>query len=444
MAAPHTSLAQARRRAAEAACALRPAAVQVPVVQAVGLICDAPVEALQPIPHAATSAMDGWAIRGPGPWRIVQADLPDVPGRPQALSPVTPRPALSSAEAVAVVTGSPIPAGATSVLRSEHGHLDRSPARDVQASDEQTSDVPGSDEPTGALLRADPTSGDTAAGQHIRPAGAEAAAGETLLRAGQRITPARAAMAAVAGHDQLRVCPPASVALICTGAEVITSGLPEPGQVRDAFEVSVPGAVGAMGGVMQTVRRVGDDAGSLATALHEAVAAEVGLVLTTGGTARSEADALRPALMELDAEVLIDSVDMRPGHPVVLARAGGTLVLGMPGNPLAGFTSLVALGQVIIDGLRGVREPQFVGLRRGRAEAELTGARRGLRLLPVQLDGDAVSPVGHDNPHMMRGLSSAQALALVPVEGILADEQVQLLPLPWSEPAWGRSTSWDV
>ena len=404
------SLAEARHLAAETATGLRRPPIRVPVARTLGSVLATSVEALQSIPHAATSAMDGWAVSGAGPWTLLDGDE-------SALSPATPRPILGPGEAVAVVTGSPIPEGATSVLRSEHARTE-----DVHAS--------------GRRLLADPASGDLATGRHVRAAGSEATAGEPLLRVGELITPARAAMAAVAGHDDLTVWKAPRVSLICTGDEVITTGLPAPGQVRDAFEVSVPGAVNAMGAVMHRTSRVGDDVAALHRALREAVSSDVELILTTGGTARSEADALRPALAELGAEILIDSVDMRPGHPVLLARLDQTLVLGLPGNPLAGFAALVALGTVVLDELRGLPDPAATGLRRHRVRAELTGARRGLRLMPVQTSPDGVGPVGHDNPHMMRGLASAEAFALVPPGGIPAGGAADLLPLPWSTLGW--------
>lgn len=434
-----TPLAEARRRAAGAAEMLRPGGTEVPLAAAHGALLAAPVHARQPIPHVGTSAMDGWAVRGSGPWHLLPEETdPDPEPDPDldlgpgargraALSPADPRPALGEGQAVAVVTGSPLPAGTVSVLRSEHSRVER-------------------DDEGQTLLHADPRSGDVEPGRHLRPAGSEAAAGDLLLTPGQTLTPACLAMAAVAGHDTVTIHPLPAVRLVCTGQEVITSGLPGPGQVRDAFEISVPAAVGAMGGRMAGVHRVGDDAATLTRLLQEAVAEGIGLVLTTGGTAASEADALRPALQALGAETLVDSVDMRPGHPAVLARVGRTLVLGLPGNPLAGFAALAALGQVVLDALRGIPGAAAVALRRDVAALPLQGARRGLRLLPAEVRGDGVRPVGHDKPHMMRGFASADAFALVPAEGLDAGAAVDVLPLAWhagSTPLGRRSSSWD-
>lgn len=419
------TLAEARRRAAAAAVALRGPIVPTAPRRAVGRVLAEPVLARTPIPHAATSAMDGWAVAGDGPWRLR-------PAAEAAPSPAQPPSSPAPGEAVAVVTGSPIPAGVDSVLRAEHGTV--------------------RPQGGGELLHADPTTGDLAAGRHIRPAGAEAAAGETLLAAGSVVTPAAAAVAAVAGHDLLPVRPAPQVTLICTGEEVITAGLPAPGQVRDAFEVSVPAAVEAMGGRTAAVRRIGDAVDALVEALAaagdddcageatDARGAAPRLILTTGGTAGSAADALHPALDQLGAELIVDGIAMRPGHPTVLARLGDSLVLGMPGNPLAGFAALLGLGRVVLDGLAGHEKPADRRLDSRRAAEELPGARRGTRLLPVIDDDAGVVPAGRDGSAMLRGLAAADALAEVPAGGVAVGSTARLHLLPWTtdrgEAAW--------
>ncbi|WP_010523835.1 molybdopterin-binding protein, partial [Nesterenkonia sp. F] len=164
------------------------------------------------------------------------------------------------------------------------------------------------------------------------------------------------------------------------------------------------------------------------------------LILTTGGTAGSAADALHPALGRLDAEMLVDGIAMRPGHPTVLARLGGSLVLGMPGNPLAGFAALLGLGRVVLDGLAGHEHPEERGLGIDRVAEELPGARRGTRLLPVVRDRTGVVPAGRDGSAMLRGLAAADALAEVPAGGAAAGSTARLHLLPWTadrgEAAW--------
>src|SRR5690625_4242481 len=176
-------------------------ATDQPLAQAVGAVLAEPVDARTRLPHASTSAMDGWALAAPDAqhtgsspqWRVTQSPAEN-PGT--QLGPLQP------GEAVGVVTGSPIPAGTVSVLRTEHGQLD-----------------------SGRLTASEGTP-DLEPGRNIRAAGTEAEPGDRLLDPGQTLTPVRAATAAVAGYDQLRVHPAPRTEIITTGTEIITARLP--------------------------------------------------------------------------------------------------------------------------------------------------------------------------------------------------------------------------
>lgn len=366
---------------------------------AIGCVLAEPVIAQQNIPHAATSAMDGWAVTAGGQrqWQL----RPDGADRPEVLlDPLRP------GEAVAVVTGSPVPEGTHSVLRSEHGEVHDSPGQ-------------------GVLLITDPETPDCEAGRNVRPEAVEAHTGDFLSSSNKVLTPARAAAAAVAGYDELLVCPAPRVQLLLTGGEVITSGLPKKGEVRDVFGLALPQMLAGMGAELAPSKRLGDDAEALASHIQNS-AAEV--IITTGGTAHSRADVLRPALKQLGAEILVSSVDMRPGHPALLARAGSRYVIGLPGNPLAGFTALAVLGAPLLRALRGLESPQ--DLSQWTAGERLAGARRGVRVQPVQIREGQVYGLEHSQAHMMRGLADADALAVIPQGGVQHGDPVECLPVP--------------
>lgn len=384
------SLPEARRRASSA----EPAAPRrSPVGSAVGLITAEEIRTRLDIPHVSTSAMDGWAVAEPagdGGWEVIPQ---------RAEGPADLLPDLQPGQAAGVVTGSPIPAGAVSVLRQEHS------------------------EQHGESLSAAADTPDLEPGRNIRPRGVEAEQGTLLLPAGARMTPARAAAAAVAGYDDVLVRPAPTVRLILTGTEVITAGIPEPGQVRDVFGVALPSMLAALGAEASASVRLTDD---LSLMLEQLQAADEDIIITTGGTAHSRADVLRPALEQLGADIIVDSVNMRPGHPALLARLGRTWVLGLPGNPLAGFAALTALGGPLIAALSGRTAPSL----QLTAAERLTGARRGLRLLPARTGHDGVQASGHDKSHMMRGLADADLFAIVPPEGIEPGQAVECLEVP--------------
>ena len=285
----------------------------VPLAEALGQILALDATALQPVPHYASSAMDGWAVSGPPPWQLVTHEEPQTE-RWQIHKESGRRP-LQPGQAVAILTGGTIPAGAHSVLRSESG---------VVSEDHVLTLSPNS------------RSGEPGEGEHIRPAGEEAAAGEVTIKRGTVLNPAHIALAAVCGHDTLPVLRPPRVSLLLTGDEVIEYGLPESGQVRDTFGPQLPQLVTMLGGRMDVVRRLSDRYEDVVAALSSDATDEMSIamssgdvLITTGGTGRSEADHLRQALEDMQAEMLIDGIAMRPGHPTMLARLpDGRLQIG--------------------------------------------------------------------------------------------------------------------
>lgn len=404
---------EAMEVAAAAGAACPTPVVERPVAACAGEVLAADVTAPRPMPHYASSAMDGFAVAGAGPWRLD----PDVDPRvPATLAP---------GRARRVLTGSPVPDGATGVVRSEYADVDEVGLRLVAG-------APGTE---------------LAPGRHIRPAGEESDAGEVLLRAGTVLGPVDLALAAVAGHDALPVRRRPRVALVRTGDEVDDAGLPGPGRVRDAFGPSLPTLIGLLGGRLVLAEHVPDDRGATRAALARAAAGEradddsgpVDLVLTTGATARSAADHVRRVVEDSAAAVLLPELAVRPGHPTLLARlidAPATFHLGLPGNPLAAFTALRLVGQPFLRGMLGLpaEAPARVHLldapRPGRVD-RLAPARRA-DVLP----GGPAEPVdapwrlcGADGSGMLRGLAAAEGLVLLATDGPDPDGRVPLLPL---------------
>ncbi|MFC8040252.1 molybdopterin molybdotransferase MoeA [Paenarthrobacter sp. NPDC057355] len=388
-----TSWEEARQLAYRCAVPLPSATTSLDL--AVGCTVAHDVVARQDLPHYASSAMDGWAINGAGPWAIVGA------GRP-----------LSAGEASVIATGGLIPAGATSVLRKESGRMD--------------------DDGLLALLP-DAKPGETLPGRHIRPAGEEATAGDTLIPAGTVLNPAHLALAAVAGHDHLQVQRKPGVAVVLTGSEVITSGEPAPGQVRDAFGPQLAAVIPQLGGVPLGQTRIGDSYEEWLTALAGAGAGQrPEVTITTGGTGKSGTDHFRAAIEALGGRLLLDGVAMRPGHPAVMAELpDGRFILGLPGNPLAAMLSLMTLGEPLLAALGNRPFREATPLLSG---ADVEPCPGKTRLLPCSIVHGLVFPASHTGPGMMRGLAWADGYMAVPPEGAAAGEPVPVLPLPWTTP----------
>ncbi|MER5354953.1 molybdopterin molybdotransferase MoeA [Kitasatospora sp. NPDC002551] len=370
----------------------RPAlpALSLPLDGALGHTLAEPLTALTDLPAFDTSAMDGWAVAGPGPWQVGGRLLA---GRP-ADGP------LADGAAVEIATGAQLPPGATAVLRREHG------------------------EPGGPLLR-ERTAGALTTGQDVRPRGQECRRGEVLLPAGTPVGPAVLGLAAACGHDRLSVRRRPVVELLVLGDELLGSGLPRDGLVRDALGPLLPPWLRAAGAETGEPRSVRDDLGLLRDALRHSAA---DVVVTTGGTAAGPVDFLHRALAECGARLLVDGVAVRPGHPMLLAELpGGRHLVGLPGNPLAAVAGTVTLALPLLRALsgRGADEPVLAV-----AVDPLPGHPVDTRLLPVRRTARGVVHLRHDGPAMLRGLARAEALAVVPPGGAAAGDEIELLEVP--------------
>lgn len=382
--------------------------VRVEFSDAIGSILAERIFALTDLPATDVSAMDGWAVSGPGPWSVVGEVTP---GRVA--------PPLADGTAIRISTGAIVPDGAMAVLRVERGLIDRRPSGDVLLVGNAATGTPS----------AHP--GHIEGGTDIRPAGEESLAGDSLLDPGRAVTPAVIGLASAAGYDALSVVRPPAVASLVVGDELLDHGLPANGLIRDALGPMLPGWIRFLGGWPLEPQRVPDTLDDLRTAIKYA---EGDVVLTTGSTAKGARDHLHSALAELHAELHVDSVASRPGHPMLLATLpDGRHLVGLPGNPFAAVAALLTLGAPLIAMLRG----DEIALRTSR-EAMLAvdapGRRHDTQLLPVTCEvGELVTrahPVAYDGPAMLRGLAAAEALAVIPPGGARRGQSVELLSLP--------------
>ncbi|MFD9499526.1 molybdopterin molybdotransferase MoeA [Streptomyces sp. NPDC060035] len=377
------------------------AAHRLPLDRALGHVLAEAVVALTDLPSFDTSAMDGWVVAGPGPWTVRTGE-----GLLAGRSAPVPLP---DGEAVRIATGARIPVDATAVIRSEHARTDEAKG----------------------LLHA---TREVVPGQDIRPRGQECRSGDRLLPVGTLVTPPVLGLAAAAGYDALVAVPRPRVDVFVLGDELLTAGLPHDGLIRDALGPMLAPWLRALGADVTAPRRLGDDANALR---HALTTSDADLILTTGGTAAGPVDHVHPVLAETGAELLVDGVAVRPGHPMLLARPadGGPYVVGLPGNPLAAVSGLLTLAEPLLRGIAGraAQDPY-----RAIVRDEVHGHPHDTRLVPVVHRADSaggpdhVVPLHYNGPAMLRGIAAADGLAVVPPGGVRSGTEVEILDLPWA------------
>ncbi|MFV6030391.1 molybdopterin molybdotransferase MoeA [Streptomyces sp. NPDC056264] len=422
---PHRATAwpEARAAAARAGASARAGRAPrgVPLGQALGQVLAEPLLALTDLPPFDTSAMDGWAVAGPGPW-AVRAEGAVLAGRASEAE-------ATDGEAVRIATGARVPAGTTAVVRAEHSRTEPAPAEPARAGR--------------AVLHA---LREVVPGQDIRPRGQECRTGDELLPAGTVVTPAVLGLAAAAGYDELPVPPRPRVEILVLGDELLTTGLPHDGLIRDALGPMLGPWLAALGADVLATRRIGDEAEELYAAVTGSPA---DLVLTTGGTAAGPVDHVHGVLDKAGATLLVDGVKVRPGHPMLLARLTAEPtraesnrseptraepppvrhLVGLPGNPLAAVSGLLTLAQPLLAALTAAAAapaPPRVPVR-----DEVPGHPYDTRLVPVVRRGGRAVPLRYNGPAMLRGIAAADGLAVVPPGGARPGQELDVLDLPW-------------
>src|SRR5256886_8940999 len=193
---------EAARVAAHAAGARQPArVVEVPLDEADGATLAGPLLTRTDLPAFPTSSVDGWATRGPAPWRIVGRVLAGTPARPLT----------ESGTCVEIATGAMVPVGTEQIVRVED-----------------------------SARTADGVTGRARSAREWREVGDEARAGEELFPAGTPVTPGLLGLAASCGYDTLAVRPPVRCAVLVFGDELLTPGLPGEGRGRDSLGPCLP------------------------------------------------------------------------------------------------------------------------------------------------------------------------------------------------------------
>jgi molybdopterin molybdotransferase len=354
----------------------------VPLADAIGRVLAEPkIVARADVPAFANSAMDGFALRAA-----------DTPGRLRVVGEVAagggPLPRVDTGRAVRIMTGAPMPPGADAVV----------PIEDANESDGIV-EVPGQ-----AL-----------SGTHIRTAGHDTRAGDELCLPGPLTAPAIAVLASLGiGTVEVRRRP--VVAIMSTGDELRSPGEPlSPGQIHDANGPALAAAVAEAGGTALVVPRQPDDASAIEAALRDA-AGRANLVVTSGGVSVGRHDHVRGVLTARGA---LDfwRVAVQPGKPLAVGELDGTVIVGLPGNPVSALVTFELFVRPLLRAMLGLNGDGRLHVR-ATAEARIpkdTARRAFVRATVWKEDGTIwARAAGGQLSSQLRPMADANALLVVP------------------------------
>ncbi len=380
---------------------------KIPLTEARGRVLADDVIADTDLPPFDRALMDGYAVRA--------ADTQNAPVRLRVVGEAAAgsgwRGTLSAGEAVRIMTGAPVPAGADSVQQIERTHE-------------------GESGETVELERA------TSPAQFITPRASEITRGSIVLRRGETINAAMTAALASFGYANVSVGARPRVTILATGSELVpVEETPGRDKIRDSNSPSLAAYAELAGARVCRLPFAADDPALLQETI-EGCAPDTDVLVLSGGVSMGAYDFTKTALREIGAEIFFEQVSLRPGKPTVFARLGRMLVFGLPGNPVSVSVTFNLFARSALRQMQGANDPtltqEWAVLAR-----EAKGAVERTSYLPAQIRTDAAGrllaePLRWGGSSDFAAFARAVALIIVPqgVKLLGADSVVQIVRLP--------------
>jgi len=378
------SFEEARHLVASHATGVCPGDVQtVDLLAGSGRVLAERIIADRDFPPFPRATRDGYAVRA--------ADLAELPARLQLVGEVKAGDwsqasacSVGRGQAVGIMTGAPLPAGADAVVMVEHTSLWLA---DHAVEVRRTVGV----------------------GENFVPRGAEARAGQMLLDRGRRLDHAGIAIAASVGKSRLQVFRKPRVAVLSTGDELVEiDAAPGPAQIRNSNSYSLAAQIQNAGGEPVRLPIAPDEPGRLRALIEEGLGSD--LLLLTGGVSMGKYDLVEQVLGELKAEFYFTGAEIQPGRPVVFGSCGAgaparvpaanspsgrseisapprKYFFGLPGNPVSTMVTFELFARPMIEALAGMT-PQSLIFLKARLKSEIRTKKGLKRFLPAVLAGE--------------------------------------------------------
>lgn len=373
--------------------------------QALGRVLAEDLTATSDIPPFDRATVDGFAVRSidvqNAPVDLVMSgEIRAGGGMPESLKP---------GEAIAIMTGAPMPPGADAVQMLE-----------VCCASPCESRV--------TILQP------VCPGENIAPRGREAKTGNVILESGRVIGPAETALMATFGYGKVRVYQQPKVAVLATGDELVEfDETPRPDQIRNSNAWCLAAQLRFLGIEAEYLGIARDDKDKLREKIRAGLDRDV--LIITGGVSMGEYDFVRDVFEELRVEILFSKVAIKPGKPTVFARKDDTLVFGLPGNPLSAMITFECFARPVLGRMCGIMNPELPQVKG--VLLEEVGQKPGrTAFLPAWVDwtcdGWQARPLDWKNSADMVGFSRANAVFIFPGtrDRLERHETVEIMLLP--------------
>ena len=397
------SLAAARARILAAITPIK-TIIKLPLRPALGQVLAEPVIATVNVPAYPNSAMDGYALAGAD---LLTDAIKSFPLAGTALAGHPFESMCPTAACIRIMTGAPLPAGTDTIVMQEHTEI--TPEGLVRIG-------------TGHQL-----------GQNVRQVGEDMSAGQTILAAGRRLTPADLGLLASLGRAEVKTYRPVRVTFFSTGDELRSIDEPlDQGCVYDSNRYTLFGLLKNLGLEVLDLGVVKDEPMALQAAFKMA-AESADVVITSGGVSVGEADYTKSILDQLGV-IHFWKIAIKPGRPLAFGKLGDTLFFGLPGNPVAVMVTFQQIVQPALLYLAGDTHYQrlVVQARSTQKLKKKAGRTEFLRAIyePDAAGNLTVRAAGAQGSGMLLSMSRANCYMILDEEnaGVEVDDWVKVQP----------------
>jgi molybdopterin molybdotransferase len=403
-----------------------------PLLEALGQVLAEDVTSGFDIPPLDNTAMDGYAVRAAD----TEGASPDSPVTLRVTGEVAAgyvfEGEVNAGEAVRIMTGAPVPAGADAIVPFEETD------EPFDAAPERTQRVEAS---VRVFKQAQP-------GANIRRAGEDVHEGQTVLEKGRVLRPSEAGVLASLGRATVRVIRRPVVAILSTGDELVEAGQPRPpAKIYDANACSVAGLVSRYGGVPRLLGIARDTVEALTAKIHEGLDAD--MLVTSAGVSRGDYDVVKEVLAR-EGDIDFWTVAMKPGKPLAFGcfEADGRRVphIGLPGNPVSSMVTFELFGRPALMKMMGKtdwRRPVVRAIAEERIVNRNDPRRFYARCIVRERDGRYyASLTGTQSSGALTSMVRANALTVIPedVDEVQPGDEIDVIMLDWSHgEEWGTS-----
>lgn len=386
---------------------------RVPTLDVLGRVLAEEVRAPRDIPGFDNSAMDGYAVRSADVALASESNPVRLTVLETIAAGAMPSRRLGPGQAVRTMTGAPIALGGDAIIPVERTR--------------------GGDPIVEILAPAAP-------GACIRLRGEDVRAGQAVIAAGKRLSPADLGILASFNRSMVDVQRRSTVAIVATGDELVDiDQVPAGSQVVNSSAYALAGAVTEAGGIPTILRIARDRGEEIRERITDAMCFDA--LLTTGGVSVGQFDHVKSVLDELGMRTLFHGVAQRPGRPLKFGLLNGRPVFGLPGNPVSTVVCFYLYARPALLKMGGRKE---LGLPRVPVTCAVdtkvaSGMTEFIRVRLKRQDGEIyATPTGSQGSGILSSVSLADALLIGPArENLLkaGSQAVALLLDPYGSAA---------